>query len=243
MNNSMVLKFDNCNVRFVGDKPVAKDVALALGYTNPYVAVSEKVDSEYKIKVPVSNSLSMEIDGNFIGIDEITVLEEPGIYQLIFSSYLPSAKQFKKWIFEEVLPQIRKTGNYIKTPKTYLEALEALVATEKEKQLLQSENKQLAEKIVEDAPKVEFADKVSVSDDCISIGDFAKVVKIPGLGRTRLFKKLRDLGILRVNNTPFQKFIERGYFEVTEYVTPIGIKLTTKITGRGQVWLTKKLIN
>jgi phage antirepressor YoqD-like protein len=131
--------------------------------------------------------------------------------------------------------------NEFKTPTTYLEALKALVSSEESKLLLETKNKELTEKIIEDTPKVEFAEQVAASDDCISIGDFAKVLDIKGLGRNRLYTKLRDLNILRVNNTPYQKFIDRGYFEVIETVTPIGIRFTTKVTGKGQIWLTKKL--
>ena len=103
MSNISVFEFESQSIRFVDGKPVANDVATILGYTNPAKTVSTKVDSEYK------GITKMVTPG---GMQSVTVLEEAGIYQLVFGSKLPSAKIFQKWVFEEVLPSIRKTGSY-----------------------------------------------------------------------------------------------------------------------------------
>ena len=80
---------------------VGKDVAIALGYSEPRSAVSKKVDEEdrgvSKIATPS-------------GTQEMTVINESGLYSLILSSKLPSAKKFKRWVTSEVLPTIRKNG-------------------------------------------------------------------------------------------------------------------------------------
>ena len=109
MNNITVFSFLSDKIRFVNGLPVAIDVARALGHIDISTAVYRKVDSEYKQVAKLST-----IEKEELGIrnDEIITLLEPGIYQLIFSSKLPSAKAFQKWVFEEVLPQIRKTGKY-----------------------------------------------------------------------------------------------------------------------------------
>lgn len=103
MSNLSVFSFESQEVRFVDGKPVANDVAAVLGYKDPADAVYRKVDTEYK------GVCKIQTPG---GKQSVTVLEEPGIYQLIFSSKLASAKVFQKWVFEEVLPSIRKTGKY-----------------------------------------------------------------------------------------------------------------------------------
>ena len=98
-----VFDFQKQEIRFVDGKPVANDVAQALGYSDPAKTVSTKIDPENK------GVTKMVTPG---GIQSVTVLEEAGIYQLIFGSKLQSAKQFQQWVFQEVLPQIRKTGSY-----------------------------------------------------------------------------------------------------------------------------------
>ena len=90
---------------------VGRDVAVALGYKETAKAVREKVDIEDK---GVS-----EIDTPG-GKQQITIINESGLYSLIMSSKLPSAKQFKRWITSEVLPSIRKTGGYIKPESVQL---------------------------------------------------------------------------------------------------------------------------
>lgn len=73
----------------------------------------------------------------------INIINESGLYNVILRSDKPEAKRFKRWITHEVLPSIRKTGAYIQTPKTYIEALEALIQKEKEKEALEEERKAL----------------------------------------------------------------------------------------------------
>jgi len=103
MSNLIVFDFNDNVVRFVDGKPVANDVAKALGYADPSKTVSTKVDEAYK------GVTDLVTPG---GKQSVTILEEAGIYQLIFSSKLESAKIFQKWVFEEVLPSIRKTGKF-----------------------------------------------------------------------------------------------------------------------------------
>jgi len=109
----------NEDVWFVG-----KDVAQALGYERPTKAILDHVDSDDKDEVPIQDTIGR--------MQNTTVINESGIYALVFSSKLESAKKFKHWITSEVLPQIRKTGSYgvAKTPTEML----VLMAQELDKQ-------------------------------------------------------------------------------------------------------------
>ena len=109
---------------------VLKDVCEILDIGNSRM-VAERLDDDVK------NSVSIT-DGNR-GNPNFTVISESGLYNVIFLSRKPEAKKFKKWVTSEVLPSIRKTGSYVQTPKTYIQALEALLETEREKERLKIE--------------------------------------------------------------------------------------------------------
>jgi len=229
MNILAVFDFNQSKIRFIDDKPVAKDVAKALGYADPQATISKKVFTQNK------GVAKMETPG---GVQSVTVLEEAGIYQLIFSSKLESAQKFQQWVFEDILPSIRKTGQYQivqepELPKTYLDALKCLVASEEQKALLTA-------KIEKDAPLVEYAEAVQCSDTDIDFNTFAKMI---GTGRTRLFRALRDLGVIMQNSTlPYQKWMDAGYFEACQEITGDGkLRPFAVITGKGQIWLKQKL--
>ena len=118
-------------------------------------------------------------------------------------------------------------------PKTYLDALKCLVASEEQKALLTA-------KIEKDAPLVEYAEAVQCSDTDIDFNTFAKMI---GTGRTRLFRALRDLGVIMQNSTlPYQKWMDAGYFEACQEITGDGkLRPFAVITGKGQIWLKQKL--
>lgn len=107
MDKLQVFNFENHNVRalMINDEPywVGKDVAKVLGYAEPRSAVSKRVDEEDKGVAKIATPS---------GVQEMTVINESGLYSLIFSSKLPSAKRFKRWVTSEVLPTLRKTGGY-----------------------------------------------------------------------------------------------------------------------------------
>lgn len=103
MANLQLFNFESQEVRFIGDKPVASDIAKVLGYADPANAVNRIVKAKNKTEANIQTA---------VGIRTVFVLEEAGIYQLIFQSKLPNAERFQDWVFEEVLPSIRKTGSY-----------------------------------------------------------------------------------------------------------------------------------
>lgn len=84
---------------------VGKDVAEALGYERATKAIQDHVDFEDKGEVPIQDSIGR--------MQKTPIISESGLYSLILSSKLPSAKKFKRWVTSEVLPAIRKTGGYV----------------------------------------------------------------------------------------------------------------------------------
>ncbi|EEZ1123198.1 phage antirepressor KilAC domain-containing protein [Escherichia coli] len=132
-------------------------------------------------------------------------------------------------------------------PQTLPEALRLAAELAEQKQLLEQKAHQLNQQLVAAAPKVDFADRVSVAKG-ILIGNFAKVV---GLKQNALFAWLRENGILIASggrkNVPFQQYINAGYFTVKEVVLDdedgYQIRLTPQLTGKGQQWLTRKLLD
>ena len=110
MNQITTYHFDNIPVRTltINDEPwfVGKDVAKILGYANHRDALSKRVDDEDKMDgVAICDSIGRE--------QTPTLINESGLYSLILSSKLPTAKAFRRWITSEVIPSIRKNGGYI----------------------------------------------------------------------------------------------------------------------------------
>ena len=222
---------------------VGKDVAEILGYTKARNAIASHVDSEDKKDAPIQGDLG--------GTQEMTVINESGLYSLILSSKLPKAKEFKRWVTSEVLPSIRKHGAYavdelLNDPEFAIKTFTAL-KEERER------SKRLSEQIEADKPKVIFADSVSAAKSSILIGDLAKILKQNGvnIGQNRLFEWFRQNGFLiksgSSKNMPTQKAAEMGLFEVkvSTVNNPDGSireTKTTKVTGKGQVYFVNKFL-
>ena len=219
---------------------VAKDIAIALGYSNPRKAIIDHVEEEDK-GVTKCDTLG--------GAQEITIINESGLYSLILSSKLPSAKEFKRWITSDVLPKIRKTGGYVNNDdlfiNTYLPFADdtTKLLFKSTLQVINNQNKLIEEQ----KPLVTFANTVANSSDTIDMGEMAKLCSKEGLkiGRNRLFETLREQKILMSNNNPYQSYVERKWFEIIETVkhTSYGDKLFTKtmVTGLGQIKIIEKL--
>lgn len=225
---------------------VGKDVAIILGYSNPRDAIGKHVDNEDK-GVSKCDTLG--------GIQELTVINESGLYSLILSSKLPTAKKFKRWITSEVLPSIRKTGGYVTNDdlfiNTYLPHADEQTVLMFRSQL--QVIKKLNQRIEHDKPKVLFADAVETAHTSILIGDLAKLIKQNGvdIGQKRLFAWLRNNGYLikkgDSKNMPTQRAMQQGLFEVKERTinNPDGsvrITKTTKVTGKGQICFINKFV-
>lgn len=213
---------------------VGKDVAAALGYSNTNDALSRHVDPEDKYQ-----GEGVAFPDPHGTLQYPTIINESGLYSLVLSSKLPTAKQFKRWITKEVIPSIRKTGGYFATPKTYVEALRALADAEEEKERLALENEEMK-------PKAEFYDTVAESSTTFEVGVVAKILNF-GIGRNKLFKFLRNEGILNPDNIPYQQYVDAGYFKVVEMPygklngdTLVGKK--TVVYQKGIDYIRKRLI-
>ena len=178
-----------------------------------------------------------------------TVINESGFYSLVLSSKLPGANKFKRWVTSEVLPSIRKHGGYIAGQESMsgdeLMARAVLFAQSKIEEL-ETKNKQLFDKIQADKPKVEFAEAVGSCKGTISVGTFANVLFDTcgiKLGRNKLFKWMQENHILKKDTTPYQIYLNRGWFEVIEIpIRQIGkLQPVTRITPKGQQALFQKL--
>lgn len=209
-------KFGSIRTVVLNDEPyfVAKDIAVALGYAKPENAITNHVDLEDK-----TTTLIQGTGSNYKS--KAVIINESGLYSLIFGSKLKDAKQFKHWVTSEVLPTIRKTGGYVSNDDLFINTYLPF-ADEPTKLLFKTTLttiNQLNAKIEKDKPLVEFAEHVGVSDDCISMNDMAKLLQKNGIkiGRTRLFALLRNKKILQQNNVAYQRYIEQQPCYVSSY--------------------------
>lgn len=229
---------------------VAKDVADALGYSNSRDALARHVDDEDKTSVVIPDTGS-----NYKS--KATLINESGLYSLVLSSKLPTAKKFKHWITSEVLPAIRRTGGYIANAETMTDAEIMSKALLIAKQTIENREQRIHSLEAETErmkPKEIFADAVSASNSSILIGDLAKILHGNGIkiGRGRLFAWMREHGFLIKQkgtsyNMPTQRAMELGLFRVKEgsYVDGKGnniITKTTKVTGKGQQYFINKFL-
>ena len=227
---------------------VGKDVAQALGYSNTRDALDRHVDDEDKNTV-------VNPDGNR-GNPNMIIINESGLYSLVLSSKLPTAKAFKRWITSEVIPSIRKHGAYIMPdtleqmiadPDTAIRLLTTLKEERQERVRLEAEAKA-------NRPKVLFADAVATAHTSILIGELAKLLKQNGvdMGQNRLFDWMRKHGYLIARkgtdyNMPTQKSMELGLMEIKETSIShadghVSISKTPKITGKGQQYFIGKFL-
>jgi len=171
----------------------------------------------------------------------MAIVNEPGLYTLILGSRKPEAKAFKRWITHEVIPTIRKTGSYsIKKLDSYMiddpiERAKRWIEEQEEKLAIQQQL-QIA------APKAEMYDVALSADNAQTMSIVAKTL---GFGRNKLFAFLREQGILRKNNEPYQEFIDRGYFRIRQVpiVRSNGThnKPQTLVTAKGMDYIAKLL--
>lgn len=187
MNEVQLFNFENHEVRslLINSEPwfVGKDVASVLGYADTNKAIAMHVDNEDKLNDKTALSLGQR--GGWL-------INESGLYSLILSSKLPSAKKFKRWVTSEVLPALRKTGQY---------QVKELSGSELMARALIEAQSVLAakDKVIEEMkPKVVFADAVATSHTSILVGELAKILKQNGIdmGQKRLFAWLREKGYL-----------------------------------------------
>lgn len=224
---------------------VGNDVAKALGYSETAKAIRTHCKGVSEMDIPTNG-----------GVQTMKMITEGDIYRLVIKSKLPQAEKFESWVFDNVLPSIRKNGGYIAGQETLsdeeLMSKALLVANNKIKERDAIIERQQS-KIEADKPKTIFADAVSTSHTSILVGDLAKLICQNGvqIGQKRLFEWLRNNGYLiksgQSKNMPKQRYVEQGLFEVKESTVQnpdgsVRITKTTKVTGKGQVYFVNKFI-
>jgi prophage antirepressor-like protein len=209
MEIEKIFNYQNRKVRTVirENEPwfVVTDLCRVLEIGNTSDAV-KKLEKDEVDKIEVTDNLNRK---------QISyVVNEPGLYTLILRSNKPEAKRFKRWITHNVLPEIRKTGSYsLGVPKTFPEALR-LAADQAER--IEKQQKVIefqSSKIERDKPKLDFLQDVFRSRDVITLQETAKAIDL-GMGQNRLFRFLREHGILMKNNQPYQKYVDQGHFRM-----------------------------
>ena len=228
---------------------VGKDVATALGYAKPENAISTHVNEEDKTSTLIQGSGT-----NYKS--KAIIINESGLYALIFGSKLESAKRFKHWVTSEILPSIRKNGGYISGQETMSD--EELLA----KALVVAQNK-IAEKqkhieeltkevnvknqvIGELKPKADYTDKILKNPGLVTITQIAKDY---GMSAKEMNKELHNLGIQFKQSGQwllYRQYHGLGYThsETVNIVRADGrpdIKMNTKWTQKGRIFLYNKL--
>ena len=220
---------ENGKILFCGS-----DVAKALGYRRPKDAINAHCKGAVKRRLLTNG-----------GVQEMKMISEGDVYRLISHSRLPSAEKFESWIFDDILPTIRRTGGYVSNEEMFIENYLPFL-DEPYKNLFRLQMtfiSKLNERIRNDKPLVDFALHVADSEDLIDMNAMAKLAadKNFNIGRTRLFRWLKEMGVLMSNNLPYQRYIDRRYFVVKESVFEVkGMKKTyrqTFVTGKGQLFI------
>lgn len=257
-------EFGSIRILNINGEPwfVGRDVAEVLGYTKFRNALANHVDEDDALKRGIMDSLGR--------IQETKLINESGLYSLILSSKLPTAKKFKRWVTNEVLPSIRKHGVYttemtiektLSDPDYIIQILSAFKKEKEDKEKLQIENSQqkeiivnLNEQIENDKPKMEFAQQIHNSKDTILVRELAKIISSNGvnIGERKLYSMLRDDGFLISKqgldyNSPTQKSMNLGLFKVVESAVKTNygttkINRTTRVTPKGQEYLLKYIL-
>lgn len=206
---------------------IATDVCRVLGLTNPREAISSLKEYE-KSTVRIS-------DGQ--GGPKRNIITEPGLYRLLLRSTKKRAAKFQRWIFHDVLPEIRKTGSYsIDIPKTLPEALRAYATAIEAKEELLIENKKLQDKNKELKPKADAYNQVSDSTGLTCLSDAAKIIGLKPQTFTALLGKDKYLFVRRGKLVPTQKYIDKGLLKEKLVPARDGSKRTYRqsfVTPRG----------
>lgn len=216
------------------------DVAKALGYAKPNDAIARHCRATVKRSSPISGKMQ---DINFIS--------EGDVYRLIVHSKLPSAEQFEKWVFDEVLPSIRKNGAYmtsvtidkmIDSPEFGIQLLTALKEERDKRKALEEENEQQRQLIAEYQPIKQYVDTILSSNETLTVTQIAADYDISA---RKLNQILREEGIQHNVNGQwilYREHMEKGYTKsktvsFVRYDGTPGTKLHTQWTQKGRLMI------
>lgn len=253
MNNLQIFKnndFGEIRTVEIKNEPyfVATDIAKALGYKDTTSAIKQHCKWVVKHHIPHPQSKTKTL--------EVNIIPEGDTYRLITNSELPSAEKFEHWVFDEVLPSLRKHGTYmtngalekaINDPDWTIQLLTELKrerATKEKLRVEQEKNK----------PKIELANAIECSSSSILIAQLSKILNQNGvdIGQNRLFEWMRNNEYLikkkrADHNSPTQKSMDLKVLEISESTGVdkdgnIVIRQTPIVTGKGQIYFVNKIL-
>lgn len=240
MNNELTIfkneEFGEVRTLLINNEPyfVGNDIANVLGYSNTRDALIKHVDDEDKIPNVAIHDGSQNRN--------MVIINESGLYSLVFGSKLDSAKKFKRWVTSEVLPAIRKTGSYSTVPQSYSQALRELATKVEQNEKLALENKKKEQIINELKPKADYTDIILKSKELVNTNQIAKDY---GMSAIQFNKILHDFNIQYKQNEQwllYRKYQDKGYtFSETIVIDKVDgtsfIKMNTKWTQKGRLFL------
>ena len=201
---------------------VGKDVASGLGYKNTKDALMRHVDEEDKLGARFTTSGQNR---------EMIVINESGLYSLILSSKLESARRFKRWVTSEVLPQIRKNGRY---------------ELEQQNRVLESRNALLEEITVQQKPLTDYARIILSSTQTVTITQIAQDYGMTPVGMNQLLFKLHIQHKVGGQWILYIPYLNKGYVQsFSSYFVKsdgeVQVKLHTRWTQSGRLFLYEEL--
>lgn len=230
-------EFGEIRIVEVNNQPwfVGKDVAEKLGYAKPENAISTHVDSEDK-----TTTLIQGTGSNYKS--NAVIINESGLYSLVLSSKLPTAKQFKRWVTSEVLPTIRKTGGYLTLEKVeeVLSNPDTIIKLATEIKNLRTENAIQKQQIAEFKPVKEYVDTILSSTDTVTVTQIAADY---GLSARALNKILWEEKLIHNVNGQwilYKRWMNKGFtksetIEVTRKDGSPKVVMNTKWTQKGRL--------
>lgn len=235
-------EFGEIRVIEIDGKPyfVGSDIAKALGYSEPHKAVTRHTKGGMKRTILTNG-----------GNQEMLVIPEGDVYRLIVKSKLPQAEKFESWVFDEVLPTIRKHGMYARdeildNPDLLIEVATKLKNERDKNKQLELDKAVLTQQVGELKPKADYTDMVLQNKSLMSITAIAKDYGMTGVALNR---KLHELGIQYKQSGQwflYAKYQAKGYTSSTTQVIPhkdgsTEVKLHTKWTQKGRLFIYNEL--
>ena len=224
-------EFGDVRVMDIEGEPwlVGKDVAEKLGYADTFGALKKHVDDEDKQNCQ---------NDSFESPRGMTIINESGLYSLVLSSKLPTAKKFKRWVTSEVLPQIRKTGSYSKPLSPEEQMAQGLLAAQKLLDQTKLELTQAKQLVCELQPKATYYDLVLQNKSLLSV---TKIAKDYGKSAIWLNTKLHEYGIQFKQGDQwflYQKYAQNGYTQSdTHVIDDKHSRMNTKWTQKGRLFI------
>ena len=242
-------RFGEVRTMVINDEPwfVGKDVASVLGYRLARKALYDHVEDDDKKGVPIQNPLG--------GKQEMTIINESGLYSLILSSKLPQAKEFKRWVTSEVLPSIRRNGAYLtddalarfaEDPDYGIKLLNTLKRERTERLALMKENVTLSMKNERMKPIADYCAKILACTDTVTVTQIAQDY---GMTAQDFNEMLADMKIqyrcgrqwILYSGYKQQGFVQSATTTYTRYDGTKGVRVSSRWTQLGRIFLYERL--